>query len=248
VTRPDDATAPESGSSATPDADAEAATPSPTEPSRTEPPAVPDAVTAPSGTPDEGPRTGATREPTGAAAVDPESHPDAVADDEPVDDPADRRRRLGLFALVAALVVLLIGALLLGWRVRSAALDDSAREAALTAARQSAINLTSIDQEDFADDVARVLDGATGEFREDFAGRTGELERLLNENEVRAEGRVLEAGLVRSDRRSATALVVVDSTVRNSAVPDGRVNSYRMKLEVEKVGDQWLTSSLEFVG
>ena len=76
----------------------------------------------------------------------------------------------------------------------------------------------------------------------------GSAAQVLEQNEVSAEGRVLEAGLVRSDRSSATALVVVDSTVRNTAVPDGRVNSYRMKLELEKVGDTWLTSTLEFVG
>jgi Mce-associated membrane protein len=93
-----------------------------------------------------------------------------------------------------------------------------------------------------------VLDGATGEFRSDFAARADDLERLLTENEVVADGEVLEAGIVRSDRRSATALVVVDSTVSNTQTPNGRVNSYRMKLELEKVGDRWLTSVLEFVG
>lgn len=144
--------------------------------------------------------------------------------------------------------LLLIAALLLGLQMRSAALDEAARRDALTAARQSALNLTSIDQENFEQTINAVLDGATGEFRQDFAGRVGELEKLLTENEVSAEGRVLEAGLVRSDRRTATALVIVDSTVRNAQAPDGRVNSYRMKLELEKVGDRWLTSTLEFVG
>jgi Mce-associated membrane protein len=158
------------------------------------------------------------------------------------------RSRWPLYAALAALLLLVAGALLLGWQLRSAAQDAAARNDALSAARQSAINLTSIDQEDFADDVAAVLDGATGEFRSDFAARSGDLERLLTENEVVAEGQVLESALVRSDRRTATALVVVDSTVRNTATPDGRVNSYRMKLELERVGDRWLTSVLEFVG
>jgi Mce-associated membrane protein len=169
--------------------------------------------------------------------------------DETAGSPPRRNRtRLALYAGAAALLLLLAGALLLGLQLRSAAQEQAARDAALSAARQSALNLTSIDQQDFEDDVAAVLDGATGEFRSDFAARADDLERLLTENDVVAEGQVLESALVRSDRQSATALVVVDSTVRNAATPDGRVNSYRMRLELEKVGDRWLTSVLEFVG
>ena len=182
-------------------------------------------------------------------ADDSGAHAGAPEAEQPA-DPARARRRSTLLraGTAVALVLLLLGATVLGLRLRDDVLDDRARSQALTAARQSALNLTSIDREDFEGDVGRVLDGATGEFRQDFAGRVEELETLLQENEVAAEGRVLEAGIVRSDRRSATALVVVDSTVRNKTVPDGRVNSYRMKVELEKVGDSWLTSSLEFVG
>lgn len=164
--------------------------------------------------------------------------------------PTSRRDRTKLALVVSAIVLLLllIAAVLLGLQLRSAAQEEAARDDALSAARQSAINLTSIDQEDFAQDVDNVLKGASGEFRSDFAARADDLERLLTENEVIAEGKVLESAIVRADERSATALVVVDSTVRNTATPEGRVNSYRMKLELEKVGDQWLTSRLEFVG
>jgi Mce-associated membrane protein len=163
--------------------------------------------------------------------------------------PAGRQRsRLAFYALAGAMALLLVAALLIGLRLRSQALDDAARQDALSAARQSALNLTSIDVEDFDQDVQAVLDGATGEFRDDFAGRIEELETLLQDNDVRAEGEVLEAALVRGDRETATALVVVDSTVRNMANPDGRVNSYRMKLELQKTDGRWLTSMLEFVG
>lgn len=167
----------------------------------------------------------------------------------PVDAaPGRRRTRLGLYALAALMLLLLVAAVVLGLRLREAALDEDARQAALTAARQSALNLTSIDRDEFDEDVERVLEGATGEFRQDFQARAGDLEKLLEENEVSAEGNVLAAGIVRSDRKTATALVVVDSAVRNTATPEGRTNSYRMRLELERVGDRWLTSTLEFVG
>lgn len=152
-----------------------------------------------------------------------------------------------MWLVAGALVLLTALAGFLLYKVRSAQLDDQARQQALTAARQSALNISSIGTNDFAAGVARVLDGATGQFRQDFSARTGQLEQLLKDNSVSAQGRVLEAGLVRSDRSSATALVAVDSTVKNKQVPAGRVNNYRMKLELQKVGNRWLTSSLEFV-
>jgi len=189
---------------------------------------------------------------TGAAGQEPSTSGDVDVDADAPDTTDERPRRdrtkIALAASAAALVLLLLGALLLGLQLRSAAQDDAARSDALSAARQSALNLTSIDQEDFEGDVGAVIDGATGEFRSDFAARAGDLERLLVDNDVAAEGQVLESGLVRADRNTATALVVVDSTVRNTATPDGRVNSYRMKLELERVGDRWLPSVLEFVG
>jgi Mce-associated membrane protein len=194
----------------------------------------------------------ATEQTAGAAGQEPSTSGDVNVDADAPDTTDERPRRdrtkIALAASAAALVLLLLGALLLGLQLRSAAQDDAARSDALSAARQSALNLTSIDQEDFEGDVAAVIDGATGEFRTDFAARAGDLERLLVDNDVAAEGQVLESGLVRADRNTATALVVVDSTVRNTATPDGRVNSYRMKLQLERVGDRWLTSVLEFVG
>jgi Mce-associated membrane protein len=193
--------------------------------------------------------TGPDRTTDEASSTQLDDSPPAATTDQALGAGSGRDRgRLALYASAAVLLLLLVAAVLLGLQLRSAAQEQAARDAALSAARQSALNLTSIDQEDFEQDVANVLDGATGDFRSDFAARVRDLERLLTENEVIAEGQILEAAIVRADRRSATALVVVDSTVRNTATPDGRVNSYRMKLELEKVGDQWLTSMLEFVG
>jgi len=136
----------------------------------------------------------------------------------------------------------------LGVQLRGYAQTQDARDDALRAARQSALNLTSIDAEQFDVAVQRVLDGATGDFRREFEDNSDNLEKLLADNEVSAEGNVLEAGLVRSDRSNASALVVVDSTVRNTATPRGRVNTYRMQIEVQRVDGRWLTSTLRFVG
>ena len=189
---------------------------------------------------------------------------DAEADtgaDTAADTARDQRRALlvGLAAVAAVLAVALAVLLFLLSRVsdpgpqQAAALArEEAREDILRAAAQSALNLTSIDNAEFDADVKAVLDGATGAFRADFEARSKDLKQVLTENKVVSEGKVIETALVElaedGNPDTSTALVVVDSNVKNTAVPEGRVNTYRMKLQLERVDGQWLTSMLEFVG
>ena len=153
-----------------------------------------------------------------------------------------------VIALVAVLSLLAAGALVGAVKLRDTANRNDARAAALGAARQEALNLTSIDGKDIDADLKRVQDGATGGFAKDFAQRAKDLRTVLTENAVVAEGHVIDAALVRGDLDTATVLVVVDSTVKNKAVPAGRANTYRMQLDLERHGSRWLTSALQFVG
>lgn len=153
-----------------------------------------------------------------------------------------------LVVLGALSALLAVAALVLGLQLRTYTQEEDARQDALRAARQSALNLTSIGFEDFDASVQRVLEGATGDFGEEFEQNSDNLKDLLLKNEVRSEGEVVEAGIVRSDRSNATVLVVVDSVVRNVQTPEGRTNTNRMQLEVQKVKGRWLTSTLQFVG
>ena len=181
--------------------------------------------------------------------------PTQAADAPPAAETSDRspagrsRRRRALIIGLSVLVgVLAVAALLLGLQVREAQAAQDRREDALRYARQMALNLTSISVQDLDADIEQVLDGATGEFEEDFANRSDNLREVLTANDVVSQGTVLEAALVRADEETATALVVVDATVKNSSNPEGGVNTYRMRLELERQGDRWLTSLLEFVG
>lgn len=174
--------------------------------------------------------------PDGAPAGPDGAHPAAA--------PGRRRLLLALSVLgLLLLVALVVLAVLL---VRANGVEDR-REAIARAATQTALNLTSIDNEDYDEDIARVLDGATGTFRADLESRQEELRQSLVDNQVVSEGEVLETAVLREDEQTATALVVVDGTVSNTAAPEGRVNSYRMRIELELVDGQWKTAMLEFV-
>ena len=168
---------------------------------------------------------------------------------------ADAVRTRGVAATAAlCLLALLVvagsvaGAWLLQQHRTGASLAD-ARADALAAARQEALNLIAVDGRDTDKDIAAVLEGATGAFKDDFTSRSADLKRVITGAKVvSTDLRITEAAVVAADRDSATVLVAADSVVQNAAKPDGSPRSYRMLLELERVGERWLTSSLEVVG
>ncbi|MGW7042331.1 hypothetical protein ACWGDT_06370 [Streptomyces avermitilis] len=125
---------------------------------------------------------------------------------------------------------------------------EQRRQDLLAAARQSALNFTSLDYRHYDRDSANVLEGATGDFRKQFAAQTEELTQLVTQNKSVSDGQVLEAGIVRSDEHSARVLVVADSKVTNTAAPKGEARTYRLQLDLVQRNGRWLTSDVEFVG
>ncbi|MFJ8464801.1 hypothetical protein [Streptomyces swartbergensis] len=150
--------------------------------------------------------------------------------------------------LVAATVVTTALTLWLTFGLYEQRAADQRRQGILAAARQSALNFTSLDYRHYDRDSANVLAGATGEFRKQFTAQTDQLTKLVAQNKSVSEGQVLEAGIVRSDEDSARVLVVADSKVTNTAVPEGEARTYRLQLDLVHKDGRWLTSDVEFVG
>ena len=170
-----------------------------------------------------------------------------TSDSPPVRTAGPRRLRalLALPALVAAVAVVV---LLLELR-RTGDLDAE-RQAALQAARQQAVNLTSIDHRTAERDIDRVLALATGELAEQFEREQEQLAEVLQRNRAASEGEVLGAGLVQLDDRAATALVAVDAFVTTAENEGGAptVQRYRMSIDLRRVGDRWLAERVLFAG
>lgn len=155
-------------------------------------------------------------------------------------------------ALPATLAVATVAVTALsGWlcvQVNGQRAEAQRQQDILAAARQSALNFTSLDYQHYDRDSRNVLKGATGEFKEQFASQTAELTKLVAANKSVSEGQVLEAGIARADERSARVLVVADSKVTNKAAPEGQSRTYRLQLDLVLEKGRWLTSHVEFVG
>lgn len=125
--------------------------------------------------------------------------------------------------------------------------EEQRRQDVLSAARQTAVNFTSLHYKTYKADSRNVLDGATGRFKKQFSAQTEELTKLVTQNKSVSEGQVLEAGVVRADERTARVLVVADSTVKNISNPKGETRNYRLQLDLAQEDGRWLTSNVEFV-
>ncbi|MBT2453163.1 hypothetical protein J7F03_40370 [Streptomyces sp. ISL-43] len=150
--------------------------------------------------------------------------------------------------LAVLAVVLTASSGWLGFQLYERDEEDRRHQDILAAARQSALNFTSLDYRQYERDSKTVLNGATGEFKKQFSAQTAELTKIVAENKSVSEGQILDAGIARADDRTARVLVVADGKVTNVAAPEGTSRNYRLQLDLVFEDGQWLTSNVEFVG
>lgn len=186
----------------------------------------------------------------------------AHTDDEPVSGPVDRtapspssphsprwRRAPGLgLALALALVAALVLAVVLGHQ----ALDQRAvaqnRSDAMAAARQIAVNFSTLDYRTFDRDTARVTAAATGAFRTDFAAQAAQIKQVVVANKSVSTGTVGQTALVSASDKTARVLLALDASVTNTSTSGPTARHYRVQLDLTKVDGHWLASQLQFVG
>ncbi|GAB3595838.1 hypothetical protein GCM10027446_21780 [Angustibacter peucedani] len=157
--------------------------------------------------------------------------------------------RTALAGALALLVVAgLVAGVLLGRQVLDQRRSDAAGEDAVAAATQLGVNFTTLDYRTFDRDAQRVLTGSTGSFKTEFSAQSAELKKLVTTNKAVSKGKVVTAGLVSHDADSARVLLVVDADVTNASATTPVPRHYRVQVDLDRSGEQWLASQLQFVG
>lgn len=161
-------------------------------------------------------------------------------------EPMPTRKYVTVFGLVVVVALAILG----GWfafRIHQLQQAQDQRNQFLQVARQGALNLTTIDWQHADADVHRILDGATGEFYGDFAKRSQPFIEAVQKSKAKTAGTVVEAGLMSETTDTAQALVAVSVQTTNSISPDQVKRSWRLRIDVQKIGDQVKVSKVEFV-
>lgn len=169
---------------------------------------------------------------------------------DPTDGSHGAERSAVLTALVVGSVLVVTFAGLLGWQgFRNYQNHQAlvARNQFLQVAKQNALNLTTIDWQHADADVHRILDGATGAFHDDFLKRSKPFIEVLRQARAKTVGTVIEAGLESATTESAQALVTVSVKTSNSIADDEVPREWRMRINLDRIGDQVKVSNVGFV-
>ena len=163
---------------------------------------------------------------------------------------AARSLKLSMIAKVAAILLILGFSGLSGYFVwqHHQATDREHRSAAFIAgAKSGVVNMTSLDFKKAKEDVQRVIDSSTGEFRDDFQQRAADFTKVVEQSKVVTEGTVNAAAIESMDEHSAQVLVSATSRVTNSAGARDEPRAWRLRVTVTEEDGQYKMSKVEFV-
>jgi len=182
----------------------------------------------------------------GEGSVDDDEATEAEAPAAPAKSPMSHVRLATIAGLVA--VVALAG--LTGWlgfRAYKSHQADEQQKLFLQVGRQGALNLTTIDWQHADADVQRILDSATGTFYDDFQKRAQPFVEVVKQAQSKSVGTIAEAGLESETNDGAQVLVAVTVKTSNAGAPEQQPRAWRMRISVQKVGDEAKVSNVEFV-
>ena len=181
------------------------------------------------------------------APHDPESDP--ATDTAPVGDSDRPRRRFAVacLAVAAGIVVLAVAVGVLLPHILAGRATDDQRGEVSQVTRQMMTNLVTLHYTSAQADVNRLLDGATGTFRQQFGGAAATFRNVIEKGKVNSTGQVTEVGVQSVDDNNATVLAAVRAHVANSDAPQGEERNYRMRVSLAHQDGRWLVSDVSFV-
>jgi Mce-associated membrane protein len=208
--------------------------------------------------------TGTEAESDSAAALDEatstdeadEEHDGDVAVEAPEEAPARKRRRWlprPNWKRVAAGVAILCTCALLAasgymiWQHREAAKLQQQNAEYAAAGRQSVVTLMSLDFNKAQEDVQRIIDNSTGQFKEDFENQSADFVQVAQESKVVTDVTVNSTAVESMNDDSAVVLVAATSRVTNSSGANQEPRTWRLSVSLQRDGDQIKMSKVEFV-
>lgn len=177
-----------------------------------------------------------------------ESSGDMSESVEPFPGPHPAGRWLALMAVLVLVVVLaLVGGVLEVVRVTGARTTEADRTEALRIARDAATALIIIDGRDAKQNLDRLLGESSAPLRDQLVQFAPAFQAIVTQGRVESQGQITSAGVESLDENGATVLLGVDTTVRNTEIPQGAPRNFRIAVGLRHDGDRWLASSLDVV-
>lgn len=181
-------------------------------------------------------------EPTAAESVD---------DAAPRPRPRPRWRRVARYAAAAlgvlATCALIAATVFMVMQHRVAVHDEQQRAEFAAAGRQAVVTLMSLDFNNAQQNVDRIIDNSTGQFRDDFKNTAGDFVKIAKESKVVTDVSVNASAVDSMSGDSADVLVAATSRVTNSSGAKEQPRSWRLLVSLVREDGQIKMSKVEFV-
>lgn len=158
------------------------------------------------------------------------------------------RRRLP-WLIVTTVLIGVAGLALVAERDMASAHDlenrSHSRDVALAVARSAAVAFTSYDYRHLDKSFARLRAVATNDFYQQFLQAADQLTPLILGKKASSAGKVVDIAIQdEPGRGSAMVLVAADATVRNTDVPQGAVQRFRLRIALTQVDRGWRVKAI----
>ncbi len=181
---------------------------------------------------------------------------DAAEEGEDAEDDSDPVRRSRKFTSIvkyAAVILAVLGIAALAstsaWIVVKHQQAEQRRDLSAqfsAAARQGVVSLMSLDFNRAQQDVQRIIDNSTGQFREDFQSQAEEFAKVAESSKVVTEANVTATAVQTMTDDTADVLVAAASTITNAQGAKEDPRSWRLIVSVARDGDQIKMAKVEF--
>jgi Mce-associated membrane protein len=158
-----------------------------------------------------------------------------------------RLSALATIVVAAVLVLAVAAAVTFGVLLQQRAATDRAGAQALATAKAYAVTVTSYDYQNLDRNFADVLDGATGEFKDQYSGASQTLRQLIANAKATAKGTVLGAGIQSESADQVEVVVFVDQSISNAATAQPRIDRNRVIMTLTPHDGRWLVGKLELM-
>ena len=176
-----------------------------------------------------------------------------VAEPQSSSTAPQRNARRAVLTVVAAtlIVVISLGLLSVGgwmmWQHHKIVGEQQQRAEYAAGASQGVVNLMSLDFNHAKQDVQRIIDSTTGDFKKDFEAQAGDFVKVAESSKAITVATVHATAVQSMTDNTANVLLAVSTRVSNAASKEQQPRSWRLSVDVVRDGGQIKLAKVEFV-
>ncbi len=133
------------------------------------------------------------------------------------------------------------------WYHRQAQAEQQRRAEFSAAARQGVVTLMSLDYNKAKEDVQRIIDNSTGQFKTDFQNTAEDFVKVAVDSKAVTETNVTATAVESMTDDTATVIVAATSRVTNAAGAKQEPRAWRLSVNLARDGGQMKLAKVEFV-